>query len=578
MISCSIDLTNQYYPWEYINYNEIKFSFKGNIFLDREILNSSRLIDLFSPLLMSNNENKLHQLIEVIASLKGEFAIVIEFQNYIISAVDRVRSIPLFYSKTDCYFVISDDAYCIKNRLKSKIDEINAAEFLVTGYVIGQNTLCDEIKQLEAGEILIYDKAKDNIVSSAYFHFINNDSLDVDENILLDKLDFCFLNVFNRLIESTVNKGMQIVVPLSGGLDSRIIVAMLKRLGVTNVICFTYGNKNDTEVKISERVAKFVGYKWVFVEYTFSEWNGILESTEILEYQRYGCNLVSMAHIQDYLAVKMMKKKGILTEDAVFIPGHSGDMLAGSHIPLLPVNHGSIYNFDECSKQILLKHYSLWNWKQIELIDLFKANIKKTINPITVNDVTSYINALEIFNFKERQSKYIVNSVRVYEYFNYSWRLPLWDPELIDFFTKIPLKYKIAQYLYIKYASEILFSESLEELCNIECTTKLKKGKEPSRSLSAKVFVNFGLRNISKMVGTFKISRHLYRYYIKIQQNKQYIPSSCLRSKDIVDVLNNYPTLKMITIHGSEKVFSYGMNIWSLHHILHIIERENRKE
>jgi asparagine synthase (glutamine-hydrolysing) len=58
------------------------------------------------------------------------------------------------------------------------------------------------------------------------------------------------------------------VVPLSGGLDSRIIVAMLKRLGVEDVICFTYGKKGNREAEISRQVAEALGYRWYFVEYT----------------------------------------------------------------------------------------------------------------------------------------------------------------------------------------------------------------------------------------------------------------------------------------------------------------------
>ena len=81
-----------------------------------------------------------------------------------------------------------------------------------------------------------------------------------------------------------------------------------------------------------------------------------------------------------------------------------------------------------------------------------------------------------IFNGYERQAKFIVNSVRVYEFFGYAWRIPLWDRELIDFFLKVPLKYRMRyddNYLYIQYAKNVLFTDNLKKLWDIDCTTKL---------------------------------------------------------------------------------------------------------
>ena len=54
----------------------------------------------------------------------------------------------------------------------------------------------------------------------------------------------------------------------------------------------------------------------------------------------------------------------------------------------------------------------------------------------------------EYSEFIDRQSKYVISGQRMYEYYGYSWRLPLWDEEYILFWKKVPLEYKLKQKLY----------------------------------------------------------------------------------------------------------------------------------
>ena len=108
-----------------------------------------------------------------------------------------------------------------------------------------------------------------------------------------------------------------------------------------------------------------------------------------------------------------------------------------------------------------------------ELEHIFKEKINKSTTGLEIKDNETCANAIEFFDFNERQAKFIVNSVRAYEFFGYEWRIPLWDTELIDFFLKVPLKYRISQDLYKKYARDWLFSGELSVLKNIDCTTDM---------------------------------------------------------------------------------------------------------
>ena len=55
---------------------------------------------------------------------------------------------------------------------------------------------------------------------------------------------------------------------------------------------------------------------------------------------------------------------------------------------------------------------------------------------------------IELLEYENRQTKYVVNSQRIYDFYNLSWLLPLWNKSYIKFWEKVPLKYKLDQKLY----------------------------------------------------------------------------------------------------------------------------------
>jgi asparagine synthase (glutamine-hydrolysing) len=249
---------------------------------------------------------------------------------------------------------------------------------------------------------------------------------------------------------------------------------MLKRLGVDNVICFSYGVKGNRESEISRQVAVALGYTWHFVEITKKVWYHCYHSDEIQEIERYAGNLTSLPFLQDYCAVKVLKEEGKIPNNSVFVPGHTGDMISGGHIP------NNIWekppNCSQFINHTFQRHYVLWKWNKKEsnvLTKILQQRIQKSIGEVDVHDTESLANAIEYFNFYQRQAKFIVNSVRVYEFFGYNWRIPLWDSKLIDFFLKIPLDFRINQNLYKKYASDVVFNGDLKILCEINCTKSL---------------------------------------------------------------------------------------------------------
>lgn len=562
-----IKLMNKYCVWKEVKFKEVSYHLKGNVFFNNKRLSQENLAELISPLIYRENEMHEKKIREFLDGLNGEFTIVAETENIIFCAVDKLRRIPLFYIATKDNFIVSDSAYYLKDKINSSLNEKNAAEFMVAGYVTGDETLYDGIKQIKSGEFLIYQKKKDLLKTFRYFRFLHGNYYELSESQLLEMLDHVFVNTFLRLIENTVKLGKKLVVPLSGGLDSRIIIAMLKRLGVNDVICISYGRKGNRESMISKKVAETLGYDWLFVEYTAQKWYECYNSKEADCYKLFAGNLSSLPHMQDFLAVKELQNRGELLENSVFIPGHAADMLSGGHIPRYYLNSLKKYDSEIFVIDSLKFHYVLWKWpSDSELEHTFKEKLNKSIFGLEINDNKTCASAIEFFDFSERQAKFIVNAVRVYEFFGYEWRTPFWDTELIDFFLKVPLEYRINQSLYIKYARDRLFSGELSILKKIDCTTDildLRPLEEYSiyeKLLYYKTFIHSYYDE--------KINNPIWGRYFKNPLISRILTKVSRYDNKTIE---EYPLLKTILEHQNERKYPLTINgISSLEHLASI--------
>jgi asparagine synthase (glutamine-hydrolysing) len=249
-------------------------------------------------------------------------------------------------------------------------------------------------------------------------------------NLIYDTLS----KIFDRLIRWA--DGRTLIVPLSGGYDSRLICAMLNKLGYHNVIAYSYGIPGNKEAEISKQVAASLNIPWLFIPYSHQMWYEIFNAEERKKYYRFADGLSSLPHLQDWPAVYTMKKLGILPEECAFIPGHTVTLLLEGF-----PKDSTIQNLVD---SIFNKHYSLWtqNLFPSEVIEKLNNKIKDLLLDLPRETPEWAINAFETWEIQERQIKYIGNSTKVYDYFGYQWYMPLKDDEMINLWSEIPFKYR----------------------------------------------------------------------------------------------------------------------------------------
>ena len=386
--------------------------------------------------------------------LLGFFAYIIYGQGYLCASVDLVRSVPLFYGCSESRFFISDSAEWVRGRLgETEYDPLAKDYFQLAGYVPGGATLFKGVRQLQAGECLRVQPSEGgfDVSLKRYFRFqhVKPESFDLQEKNkqLVDIAD----RVVDRLIAYVGAR--QLLLPLSGGYDSRLLAALLRKRGFKNVLCFSYGVRGNKEANVSRAIAASLGFEWRFVEYSNEEWGREWRSIEAAAYRDFASNHCSLPHVQDWLAIRKMIETGQVRSDAVAVPGHC---CVTSFIP--DEVQGQVKDYrDFVLDSIFKRHFSCRPIRLSAVAD--RRNVDAVISSIidldNLNDADAAASAIMEFNWAERQSKYIANSVRVYEQFGLDWWMPLWDLEFVDFWRSVPIQLRVDRRFYRDFVDKI---------------------------------------------------------------------------------------------------------------------------
>lgn len=385
-------------------------------------------------------EKSQEEVVLKLPDFNGIFSIVIDYGSTLLMACDRLRGLPIFYSVTDHNLIISDLVKSILHEMSTvKVNALSYDDYASSSlFVSSYDTLIEGVFQVQAAEYVLIDTQSLEIERHEYFHYKSN----IDENATEEQLKKGFFKNYREIGQRLVRtlRGRTAVVPLSGGADSRMIVSMLKEQGYQDVICYTYGIRGNSESKISKEVAEHYGYPWYMVEYNAAMWDELQRSDVFNAYDEYASNYVSTTHIQDFLAIVYLKDHHIIPDDSVFVPGHSGDLIAGSHLTD-DFLRGDM-DFDRYFKRVLTKFYPKGHSKALE------EKIRYRFPHDDSTDIETFSREFEWFNVKERQAKFIVNSVRAYEFIGHEWLVPLWDNSQFEFWSTVPIALRYNRTLY----------------------------------------------------------------------------------------------------------------------------------
>lgn len=431
-------------------------------------------------------------------SIDGHFALVLQRKDFSLIAVDKIRSTPLFFIKTKKDYFIDKDPKKLTRlyNFDKSIDADAELEIFMSGFTIGNKTIYKNLLTLKAGEAVLFQE--NNYKYLNYFKYYGKlaaESFDYYKQ----ELSKITINIFQKMLKQIGNR--QIIIPLSAGNDSRLVASVLKHLGAKNVKCYSYGTKGNFEAKIAQIIANKLGYEWKFIPLTHKSEKKFYASDEFKLYLDYGETFCSVPYFQGLSTIKYLKDLKWIDNDAIFINGNTGDFISGGHInPKMSRNIKSQSINTEIRKENILnflidKHFSLWgSLKSDDNINQIKNNLWKEIFEGCGSSFYNSTDHLlyEYSEFIDRQSKYVISGQRAYEYYGYSWRLPLWDEEYILFWKKIPLEYKLKQKLYLEMLQNNNFGDVWGEDIPVNKKTIVPKWLIPLRFICKLPFGLFG--------------------------------------------------------------------------------------
>lgn len=390
------------------------------------------------------------ELNRCLRDLSGNFTCIVRDRaGHVVAATDKIRSYPMFYAQAGETIFVGSDPYKIKAFLPKVTRNQEAfLEFKMAGYVTGGGTLFNELRQLQAGEFLLCDGA--GVLVSDYYIFYNPISSARSQDELLHELHEITQHIFQKLMERLA--GRPVWIPLSGGLDSRLVLCMLKKLGYDNIQTFSYGIPGNCEAAAARTIAEKVGVSWFFVPYTRAFGRRVFQSKEREAYFHFAHELSGIPMMTDFYALHELLAKNKISKGEVLINGQTGDFISGEHIPDA-LDH-AVISKEALVEAIIKKHYSLWtNLNTLAHLDIIRKRILRVLQKGVAEDMPrdDAMKQYELWEWRARQAQHVVAGQRVYDFFGNAWELPLWDDEYLDFWAQIPFEHKFRQVLYRTY-------------------------------------------------------------------------------------------------------------------------------
>ena len=197
--------------------------------------------------------------------INGQFtAAICDISNRkIILVSDRYGTRPLYYSTVEKGLAFAPEVKAlIKPGTTPEINYGAVSELLHLGFVYGSHTLFRDYHQLPPASYLEFGENQYTI--TRYWDFPYEDSVYHDKKITrkqidqyLEELPVVFKNAVKRQSRFNTDK---LLLPLSGGLDSRWVAALLNDIGIKRVTTFTIGEQNTDDVIYAKMVADHLNY------------------------------------------------------------------------------------------------------------------------------------------------------------------------------------------------------------------------------------------------------------------------------------------------------------------------------
>lgn len=298
------------------------------------------------------------------------------------------------------------------------------------------------------------------------------------------------IKFFHKAIEKDFKPGQTHVVPLSGGLDSRgVLAGLLEFTEAKNIYTYTFGTPGTLDYDIGKLVAKKAGTNHKNFPLTSHRY----KEEELIDISNRVENQTMLFHHPPVWEVD-----NFCGENSIVWSGFIGDVVAGGHLPKKPI-----------PELIEAKINYVNNYKYVNSLCLSNESNKNFIEYLEYDfldkDILSYEEQLV---FYERTKKLTAPHVLM-EGYNYA--TPFINNQFMDFLLSLDNKYRRYEYLFIE-----IMMKAFPKLFSIK--TKTTNGLNLRASYTRRTFKK-GKHKIKKHLGdNFKQFTNPYINYLDFKK------------------------------------------------------------
>lgn len=371
---------------------------------------------------------------------RGNWAAIVEAGGKIHLVTDAARSYPIHYAALGDTLHVSSRMEDFRGAVPYRRNEQATREFLHSGWVLGSDTLIEGVSTVRSSTIHTFD-APGSSAEHPYIDYVPSARLEESSADYLSRFASALRRSYLDLLEAAGDR--QLIVPLSGGVDSRIQLAVLADVGAPHVATFTYGRPDSAEARVSKEIAKQAGRPWFFIETTEDAIRSAWQDRDNNEFLEHAWSGNALPHIQDWFALRELCSVEGIDPNGIIIPGHTA--IKTSHIGRFS-DEATPMSREDMVELLAARHLNLRDRPCQALEHRYtRAKIEAMVADLWGNTDVGTRNAItNKFHFEERHAKYICNSVRAYEDAGFSWALPMCTNEITELFTIAPADFQDA--------------------------------------------------------------------------------------------------------------------------------------
>jgi asparagine synthase (glutamine-hydrolysing) len=380
---------------------------------------------------------------DFIKRLNGNFVILIcdLKTGKVIIANDRYGFRVHYYAISNGKLLFAPEVKAIlqDETIKTELNDEAVAEYFAFGESWGDKTLFTGIQILTPASILSYDGQ--NLSIEKYWEFKYEPDYNKSENEFIDEL----VKTFKKAVKIRMDDNLRHGVTLSGGLDSRSVLAGIVPTKRKDCVACTFGPKDCDDVKNAKKVTKKAGIKEHLVLEILPE--AYINNAEQEVWLTDGRHCMSFA----YLIVKVLKDK----VDVIF-DGFAMDLTLG----------GSYLSRDkiECKTDSLLSDILFKNrlFQDNEFRELFTPNYYNKVKDVPAKSFRNEFNKIKSnhpgnksddFSLKTHVAWTHIGDVSVRDLLEVSH--PSADNAFIDLLLTIPPEWRLNHYIYRKFLKKL---------------------------------------------------------------------------------------------------------------------------